>query len=139
MLTKNATQTKQLGARLAKRLRGGEILALYGELGAGKTTLVQGLARGLGIKKWVTSPTFILLNVFKISHRGRIKYFIHVDAYRLKQASEALEIGLSDYLGRPDTVVVIEWAEKLEEVLKNYKVKKIKLKTLSAAKRVLIL
>lgn len=140
LITKNASETKKLGAKLARELNGGEILALYGELGAGKTTLIQGLAEALGVKEPVTSPTFIVLDVHKLPKTiNKVKYFIHIDAYRLKNAEEALGVGITDHLGRPDTVVVIEWAEKLEEILKNYQIKKIIINTISKDQRELII
>lgn len=136
VITKSQEETKKLGAKLVTELKGGEILALYGELGAGKTTLIQGIAEGLGIKEPVTSPTFILLNVYKLPRAQKaIKYFVHVDAYRLKDTREALGVGLTDYLGRNDTVVVIEWAEKLEDILKNYQIKKITLEPFAEKER----
>lgn len=140
LLTKNTEETKKIGAELAADLQGGEILALSGELGAGKTTLIQGLAGGLGIKEAVTSPTFILLSLYKLPKTLRqIKYLAHVDAYRLKNSDEALGVGLTDYLAKPDTVTVIEWAEKFEKILKNYQTKNIYIKSFSPTNREIII
>ncbi|MBI5465710.1 MAG: tRNA (adenosine(37)-N6)-threonylcarbamoyltransferase complex ATPase subunit type 1 TsaE [Candidatus Kerfeldbacteria bacterium] len=116
--TTSARQTMILGFRLAKQLKGGEILSLVGDLGAGKTTFLKGLARGLKVKQHITSPTFVLMKIYP-SKRRSIKKFVHVDCYRVA-AKEFNNIGLGDYLGRPDTVVAIEWADKLK--LKNHKV-----------------
>ena len=91
-----------------------------GQLGSGKTCLAKGLAQGLGIKHTVNSPTFILMNVYQ-PPSGKIKFFCHTDLYRLKRESELEEIGLKEYLGRPDTVTVIEWADKIPRLLKRYK------------------
>ncbi len=122
-VTKSAAATKHLGVMLAQELTGGEVLLLTGNLGAGKTTFVKGLARGLGIKQVITSPTFVLMKVYPARH-GRIRQLVHVDCYRLPAAClsgrqgrhgvpgvELTKIGLTDYLGAPDTVVVVEWAE----------------------------
>lgn len=116
--TSSEEQTKKIGLDLANRLQGGDILCLSGELGAGKTTLVKGLAAGLGIKKEITSPTFTLLNIYEVKKDG-IRKLVHIDTYRLKNEEELLDIGAEDYLGAADTVCVIEWPEKIEELLKN--------------------
>lgn len=105
---------------MSAQLHGGDILLLIGDLGAGKTSLVKGVAAGLGIKQEITSPTFTLMNVYKIKNY-KIKNLIHIDTYRLKNEKELVEIGVEDYLGQPDTVCVIEWPEKITELLKNKK------------------
>lgn len=109
--TASATATIALGGALARQLQGGEVLALVGNLGAGKTTFVKGLARGLGVRETITSPTFVLMKVYS-AKRGLIRKFVHVDCYRVP-GIELGEIGLADYLGQPGTVVAIEWAKKL--------------------------
>ncbi len=108
--------TESLGRKIAQTLIGGEALALTGNLGSGKTTFVKGLARGLGIKQIITSPTFVLMKVYKAKHKS-IKQLVHVDCYRVPGV-ELTAIGLGDYLNQPDTVVVIEWAEKLPKKFK---------------------
>lgn len=112
----NANQTRALGKKVAQILVGGEALALIGNLGSGKTTFVKGLAKGLGVKMTITSPTFVLMKVYKTKHKT-IKQFVHVDCYRLP-GTEFAAIGLSDFLNQPDTVVAIEWAEKLPKKFK---------------------
>lgn len=109
-------ETQDIGFNLAKNLKGGEVVALMGNLGAGKTIFTKGLARGLGVKKIITSPTFILMKAYKIKH-DKIENFIHVDAYRLKNERDLREIGLIDWLGKENSVVVIEWAEKVKKIL----------------------
>lgn len=99
-------------------MRGGEVITLSGVLGAGKTTFVKGLAKGLGIKKTITSPTFILMNIYKRqAAKYKPKYLTHIDCYRIKKAQEIIDIGAQEYFGRKDTVVVIEWAEKIQKIL----------------------
>ncbi len=101
-------ETAALGAALAAWVQAGDVIALFGDLGAGKTTLVQGLARGLGITQPVTSPTFILINEYRSTPP-----LYHVDCYRLANAPvEAWEIGLDELLYN-DGVCVIEWADRL--------------------------
>ena len=89
----NQAQTEDIGARLAQALTGGEVLALYGGLGAGKTAFTRGLARGLGIARPVTSPTFTLLH----QYRGRLA-LNHFDVYRLSSAEEAEDIGIDEIM-----------------------------------------
>lgn len=120
ILTKSAEETQKFGQELANNLKGGETLALVGDLGSGKTTFVQGVARGLGIKGKITSPTFIILRQYDISGLGyRISDFFHADLYRLESdvGKELAKIGLTDLWGRQENVVVVEWADKAREVI----------------------
>ena len=95
-------------------------MLLSGELGAGKTSLIKGLAVGLGVKKEITSPTFTLMNVYEVkSLKSKVKSLVHIDTYRLKDEKELVEIGVEDYLGRPDTICAIEWPEKIKNILNN--------------------
>lgn len=122
--TQSITETKQLGLKLATTLRGGEILLLSGNLGTGKTVFIKGLGLGLGIKKIIRSPSFTILNHYKIK-KGRIKNFVHLDCYRINDAQEIIDIGINDYLGKPDTIVAIEWPQVINKILKKYKTTKI--------------
>jgi tRNA threonylcarbamoyladenosine biosynthesis protein TsaE len=110
--TDGVTETIALGKRLAMELQRGDVLALSGELGAGKTALVKGIARGLGIEQDATSPTFTFIHEYT---GGRLPLF-HIDLYRLDAVEQALAIGIEDYLN-PAGVTVIEWAEKIERLL----------------------
>lgn len=114
MNTKKAIDTVKLGQRFAKKLRGGDVLVLIGDLGSGKTTFVKGLAKGLGVKNNITSPTFVLFKVYK-THQGIIKQLVHADCYRLP-GKEFSQIGLDDYLNDQHTVTAIEWGEKLPKL-----------------------
>jgi len=116
VITNSALATQRFGERMGCELVGGEVLALAGNLGSGKTTFIKGIARGLGVKQVITSPTFVLMKVYSVK-QGRIRQFVHVDCYRVP-GIELEKIGLGDYLGRPDTVVAIEWAEKLPRNIK---------------------
>lgn len=112
--THSAEETRSLGERLGRLLRGGDIVALQGALGAGKTTLAQGIAAGLGVVRAVTSPTFTLVNEY---HGRDDLVVVHVDLYRLAEGDAALleaeSLGLDEYAGARDAVVLIEWAERL--------------------------
>lgn len=110
--TTSPWKTKQFAQEYARKLKGGEILALVGELGSGKTTFVQGLAQGLGIKKRVLSPTFILMR----SYEGKMTLF-HIDLYRINTIEEVEILGLEEIWSQENTVVVIEWAEKVKTIL----------------------
>jgi tRNA threonylcarbamoyladenosine biosynthesis protein TsaE len=110
-ISHSEAQTRRLGARLGELLQGGEVIALQGELGSGKTRWVQGVGPGLGIRQPITSPTFTLVN----EYHGRLTLY-HVDLYRVDHVAEAIAFGLEDYL-YGDGVCVIEWAERVVEVL----------------------
>lgn len=131
-VSKSEDETLKFAEDFVEQLRGGEVIALVGELGVGKTVFVKGLARGFGIKQKIHSPTFLLMKMYKINrrtkkqkHRSTIKFLCHVDAYRLMGPDELVDVGLLDWLGRPDTVTVIEWADKVPELLCGKKVIKI--------------
>ena len=113
-VTHSTEETKQVASDLAATLVGGETIALMGDLGAGKTTFAQGFCAGLGVTSAVTSPTFAIMNVYE----GRLRV-VHLDLYRLKSAREIAALGLEEYLGRPDTVTLIEWPEAVDGVQWN--------------------
>ena len=112
--TQSAAETEALGAKLAEKLRGGEVIAYTGDLGAGKTAFTRGLARGLGITERVTSPTFTIVNEYD---SGRLPLF-HFDMYRLGSSDELYDIGWEDYLGRGG-VCAVEWSEIVEDALEG--------------------
>ena len=99
-------ETIRLGEILGRSLRAGDVVLLYGELGAGKTTLVRGLARGVGFRGRVSSPTFALAHVY----RGKRLILHHLDLYRLKEGQTG-ELGLEDLLNDPRGAVVVEWPQ----------------------------
>lgn len=116
ILTKSEKETLALGEKFGKKLKGGEVIALQGNLGAGKTILTKGIAKGLGIKNIVNSPTFILMNIYDVK-KSDIKQLVHVDCYRIKKPDEIVNIGLEEYYYDQDCVVIIEWPEKIKEIL----------------------
>ncbi len=113
--TKSAAETKKLGEKLAKKLKKGGVVCLYGDLGAGKTTFIQGLAWGLGIIQRVNSPTFIIARRYPLESR----YFYHVDLYRLTSLEEVKAIGIEEMWDNHN-VMAIEWPEKIEQILPKY-------------------
>ena len=112
LVSHSPAQTRRLGERLGRLLKGGEVLAVCGDLGAGKTCFVQGLARGLGVREaYLASPTFIFIQ----KYAGRMTFY-HVDLYRINRASDAEGLGLLECFDQK-SVVAIEWAEKAYEFL----------------------
>lgn len=112
-ITHSASETRHLGESMGALIQPPMVLALHGDLGAGKTTLTQGIAAGLGISQRVTSPTFTLVNQYPLSNQWHL---IHIDSYRLNQG-EAETIGLDEILDDEQAIVIIEWAERVAELL----------------------
>ncbi len=105
--TKDHKETTELGRKIGARLVSGDILLLTGQLGAGKTTLIQGIAEGAGVADFVSSPSFIIVN----EYAGRVPLF-HADLYRLQFEDEVEDLAMGEYF-KEDGIVVVEWAEKL--------------------------
>ena len=110
--THSPEETDAVGRKLAAQLRPGDVLAYYGDLGAGKTAFTRGLAAGLGVTEPVTSPTYTIVNEYL---SGRLPLF-HFDMYRLGSADELFDIGWEDYLARGG-ICAVEWSENVEEAL----------------------
>lgn len=104
IITNSAAQTRKLGERLAEKLDAGDVVLLEGGLGAGKSELARGIARGLGVQETVTSPSFTILNVYE---SGRTPLY-HFDWYRLESEEELYELGMDEYLGG-DGIALVEW------------------------------
>ncbi|MAF13721.1 MAG: tRNA (adenosine(37)-N6)-threonylcarbamoyltransferase complex ATPase subunit type 1 TsaE [Parcubacteria group bacterium] len=115
-ITHSEIQTFNLGKKVASQLKAGGVISLTGELGAGKTVFVKGLAVGLGVEQVVNSPTFVLMKIYPTKH-STVKQIVHIDCYRLKESDEIVNVGALEYFNRPDTVTVIEWAEKIKKNL----------------------
>ena len=111
MVTREAAETRALGAALAQAARAGDLLSLVGELGAGKTQLAKGFGAGLGVTDTIVSPSFVLM----AEYRGRLPLF-HIDLYRLADAAEALAGGLIDER-QGEGVTLIEWAERMADAM----------------------
>ncbi len=122
--TNSANETVKFGQKFGSQLKGGEVIALYGNLGSGKTHLIKGIVAGLGAEDAandVTSPTFVLVN----EYAGRLEVY-HMDAYRLDSIAQFEQIGFDDYC-HPGSVVLIEWADKIEQALAGINYIKIEL------------
>lgn len=124
-LTKNPTETKKIGENLAKNLlkrkpqKRGFVLGLEGDLGGGKTTFLQGFARGLGIKEKILSPTFVIMRRFKLPNCpiGQLSNFYHIDCYRIQKTREILDLGFKEIIKNPGNIIAIEWAERIKKIL----------------------
>ena len=121
-LTTNPSQTKKLGEILAKEIlktkskKTAFIIGLEGDLGGGKTTFLQGFAKGFGIKEKILSPTFVIIKRFKIKDL-RFKKFFHIDCYRIEKSKELLALGFKEIISNPKNIVAIEWADRIREIL----------------------
>ena len=113
MISRSAKDTIELGARLARKLSRGDVIALCGDLGSGKTTFTKGIGKGLGVKDacYINSPTFVLIKEYS----GRMPMY-HLDLYRLDSLQDIEDIDVKEYI-YGDGVTVIEWAEKIKEIL----------------------
>lgn len=140
-LTKSAKESQKLGENFALRFYSGQaknknrkgalVLGLNGDLGSGKTTFLQGFAKGLGIKEKILSPTFVIMKKFQIPRpKGypelqtntkykiqNTKYFYHIDCYRINKPEEILELGFKEIISNPKNIVAIEWFQKIKKVL----------------------
>ena len=126
--THNEAETEAAGAELARTLPAGTVVALYGDLGAGKTAFVRGMARGLGLSARVSSPTFTIVNEYPGSTE-----LCHFDMYRLESADELFDIGWEDYLRR-GAVCAVEWSERVEEAFDGSELR-VRIETLGDSER----
>ena len=133
-ISHSPAETESLGEKFGRSAQSGLVIALSGDLGAGKTQFVKGLARGLGISARVHSPTFTLVNEYG---GGRLKLF-HLDLYRLETREQILSAGIEDFLS-PDGMSVIEWAERIYDLrFTIYDLKKVQIQILNESERKII-
>jgi len=134
ILSQNPSQTKKIGKILAREILGGRltkkvypvgsrrdscgalVLGLVGDLGGGKTTFLQGFAKGLGIKEKILSPSFVILRRFEIKDL-RFKNFYHIDCYRISKPKEILDLGFKEIISDPKNIIAIEWADRIKKIL----------------------
>lgn len=118
-ISSSSEKTKKLGEKLAKEIikrplqKKAFIIGLRGELGGGKTTFLQGFARGLGVKEKILSPTFVILRKFKIRPRS----FYHIDCYRIGKPKELLSLGFKEIVSDPQNIIAIEWADQIKKIM----------------------
>lgn len=121
-VTRSAVETKKIASRLAGEIAHirsdrARVIALTGDLGAGKTTFAQGFAHALGVKDIIQSPTFVLMKIYSLKRKKDIKHLVHLDAYRMESVKEAEHLGLKEILKDKDAVILIEWAERIKKIL----------------------
>ena len=134
IISHSPSETEALGEKFGRAAKRGTVFALTGELGAGKTQFVKGLARGLGITARVHSPTFTLVNEYT---GGRLKLF-HLDLYRLETREQILSAGLEEFL-QPDGVAVVEWAERIYDLRSAiYDLKKVQIEITGESERKIV-
>jgi len=142
-ITKRERETKKLGEKIAEKIlkkgpiKIATILALKGDLGGGKTTFLKGVAKGLGIKEKILSPTFIILRKFQIPN-SKFQRFYHLDCYRTEKPKEILNLGFKEILENPKNIVAIEWADRIEKILPK-KVLQINFKFLGKKEREILI
>ncbi len=123
-ISKNAEETRKIGEILGRIIRGGAVIALIGDLGSGKTTFVKGLAKGLGVKSAVASPTFLLIKKHSIRKaRSKIESFYHIDCYRAENEKKLQFLGMEEILKDKRSVVAVEWPEKIGNILPGNAIK----------------
>lgn len=129
--TQNSQQTQKLAEIFAKKiknislLKSAFVIGLEGNLGSGKTTFVQGFAKGLGIKEKIKSPSFAIMKIFELGHKKNksFNHLIHLDAYRLNKPEEILDLGFEEIIKNPKNLVLIEWFEKIKKILEKPHIK----------------
>jgi len=134
ILSHSSNETKKFAKLLAKKIlakpfdfSSALIIGLTGDLGSGKTTFIQGFCKGVGIKKRITSPTFVLIKNYELRIMNYERIY-HIDCYRIQKPKELFKLGLKEIVGNPQNIALIEWAEKLKKILPKKNVIWLKLK-----------
>lgn len=121
--TESIKETQRAARMLAEELQASRpgrdacIIALSGELGAGKTTFAQGFAAALGVKEKIKSPTFVLMKIYALTKSQRFKHLVHLDCYRLQNSKDLIRLGVTEILRDRDAVILIEWADRVKKIL----------------------
>ncbi|MDD3886967.1 MAG: tRNA (adenosine(37)-N6)-threonylcarbamoyltransferase complex ATPase subunit type 1 TsaE [Victivallaceae bacterium] len=131
LISRSEVETEAFAENLAKQLPGGTVIALDGDLGAGKTVFARGFARGLGITEPVSSPTYTIVQEYKLPSGGM---FYHLDLYRISNAVSALAFGVDEFLNDPDAYALVEWPERIDNIMPPHTLR-IKIKHLSDTER----
>ena len=121
IISNSSTTTQKVARLFAKELskekiRTARVIALHGNLGAGKTTFIQGFLRGLGVKSKITSPTFVILKNYKIK-KGNYAKAYHIDCYRIQSSQEILDLGFKEIISNPGNIVLVEWPERISAIM----------------------
>lgn len=119
IITKSSQQTQNLGEKIGLDLKPGTVIALSGDLGSGKTTFLKGLAKGLGIKKRIVSPTFVFVKQYFV---GKVNFY-HADLYRIENPKDTQGLGLKELFEDHNGITAVEWAEKFPEIFPKEAIK----------------
>ena len=130
ILSKNLNQTLEMAEQFVKKLlkykdnsrKMAQVVALYGDLGSGKTSFVQGCAKTIGISNTIISPTFVIERIYKIS-ADSFTHFIHIDCYRIEDEKEIENLGWNEIINNPKNIIFSEWASKIEKILPKNTIK----------------
>ena len=117
-ITNSFKETQKLGELLAMELKGGKVICMEGDLGAGKTTFTQGLLKGLKVKGPYTSPTFVVMKEYK----KKDKNIYHIDAYRINE-NDLLNLGWEELISNPKNIIIVEWSERVKKILPKDSIK----------------
>lgn len=119
IISKSETETSLLAKQIINNLSNNRVIALIGDLGSGKTVLTKSIAKELKIKDIISSPTFNIMKIYQIfpSKKHNFKQLCHIDAYRLKNFYDLESLGIKNYFDSPETITIIEWADKIEDFL----------------------
>lgn len=123
IMVSSAGQMQKIAGKIARQFlkkqpqKQAVVFGLRGELGSGKTTFLQGFAKGLCIKEKITSPTFVILKKFKIAEIKNFKNFYHLDCYRIQKSNEILELGWEKIIADPENIIAVEWAALIKDIL----------------------
>ncbi|MFA6183850.1 MAG: tRNA (adenosine(37)-N6)-threonylcarbamoyltransferase complex ATPase subunit type 1 TsaE [Parcubacteria group bacterium] len=117
VITKNTQETVKLGKEFAQNVKGGDIICLKGGLGAGKTTFTQGFLKTLGAEGALTSPTFIVMKKYSLKKNSyKVKNIYHIDTYRV-ESEDILDLGWKELIGNKENIIIIEWPEKIKNII----------------------
>ncbi len=123
-ISSSPAETEDFAAKFAKKISPGTVIALFGELGSGKSVFARGFARGLGITEPVQSPTFVIVHEYRIRKKSvAVKFLFHLDLYRIENAESAFVFGMDEYLKPEAAITIIEWAERIEKQLPSGTIK----------------
>lgn len=120
-ISKNIVSTHKIAKKFIKQIDKNQTYILSGDLGGGKTTFVQGIGMALNINKRITSPTFVLMKIYKIKNNKHVNKVCHIDAYRIKDPEELINIGIEEYLSDDKCLTLIEWGEKVKTILPKHR------------------
>ena len=139
VITKSEKETFEFAKSYAKELKGGDIVGLIGDLGAGKTIFSKGIAAGLGIKENITSPTFVYMKVYDVKNHPIIKKFCHIDAYRIENEKILVNIGALEYFNNPEVLTIVEWVDKVEKIVSKENYRDIEIKHNNTERELIII